>query len=174
MTVTDVTSRAGADAASTPASAVAVAFLAAGCGAVAHMTAPTATPRAGKALFKTQLRLRATRWPAPGTTGMIGPNLDTTFGIVTRPGLRRVDDPRRRARTDRLSGDQERRGRAPGCRPNLVTGQDAEGRRRLRRRVRAASGAGRGGHRLRRPDAARRLRLTHGAAPRGADDGRAA
>ena len=46
----------------------------------------------------------------------IGPNLDDAFGIVRSPGLRRVDDPRRRARPDRLPRDRDRARAAPACR----------------------------------------------------------
>jgi mono/diheme cytochrome c family protein len=68
------------------AAAVAVGLLAAGCGAVPHMTASDGDAARGKPLFKTHCGSCHTL-AAAGTSGVIGPNLDTTFGIVRAQGF---------------------------------------------------------------------------------------
>ena len=128
---------------------LAVAFMASGCGAVAHMSATDGHAAAGKPLFKTNC---ASVPHARGRRRGRGDRPEPRHDVRHRqgPGLRRLDDPRRRARADRLSGDRERR-RRPTDAGRPRDGPGREGRRRLRRRVRAASGGGRCSHGPGRP-----------------------
>jgi mono/diheme cytochrome c family protein len=103
--------------------AVLVAFLTAGCGAVAHMSADDGNPAQGKPLFKTHCGACHTLASA-GTSGIVGPNLDTTFGIVRAQGF---DESTIRdvVRGQIAYPETETAEGGPGMPANLVTGQDA-------------------------------------------------
>jgi mono/diheme cytochrome c family protein len=102
----------------------AISLVATGCGAVAHMTASEGNPSDGKPLFKEHCASCHTLENA-GATGAIGPNLDTTFGIVRAQGFDEstiLDVVRGQIaypETETATG-------GPGMPANLVTGQDAD------------------------------------------------
>lgn len=108
--------------------AVAVTFLTAGCGAVAHMTATEGDGTAGRPLFKNSCGGCHTMEDA-GTKGSStptgGPNLDDVFGIVRDQGFDEstIRDVVRGQiaypETETATGD-------PGMPANLVEGQDAD------------------------------------------------
>ena len=106
------------------AAAVAFAFLTAGCGAVAHMTDSQGSPHAGKALFKTHCGQCHTLASA-GTTGVIGPNLDTTFGIVRAQGFA-VSTIRDVVRGQIAYPETKTATGGPGMPANIVSGEDAD------------------------------------------------
>jgi mono/diheme cytochrome c family protein len=110
--------------------AVLVAFLTAGCGAVAHMTDGDGDPARGKEIFK-----QPTLDGQPGcgtchtlanagTTGVVGPNLDTTFGIVRAQGFD-ISTIRDVVRGQIAYPETETAEGGTGMPANLVTGQDA-------------------------------------------------
>src|SRR5262245_47510172 len=111
--------------------AVTVGFLTAGCGAVAHMTANEGDPARGKEIFKMptldgQPGCGTCHTLAnAGTTGTIGPNLDTTFGIVRAQGFD-VSTIRDVVRGQIAYPETETAEGGQGMPANLVTGQDAE------------------------------------------------
>jgi mono/diheme cytochrome c family protein len=104
--------------------ALGISVIATGCGAVAHMTSSQGNASDGKPLFKQHCGSCHVMENA-GTTGAIGPNLDTTFGIVRAQGFDEstiVDVVRGQIaypETETAEG-------GPGMPANLVTGQDAE------------------------------------------------
>ncbi len=104
--------------------AVAIAFVATGCGAVAHMTATEGHAPAGKKLFQTHCGSCHVLENA-GTTGTVGPNLDTTFGIVRAQGF---DESTIRdvVRGQIAYPETETATGGPGMPANLVEGQDAD------------------------------------------------
>jgi len=112
--------------------ALAVGFLAAGCGAVPHMTDGEGNATRGKELFK-QPTLGEGKpgcgtchtLANAGTTGTIGPNLDTTFGIVRAQGFA-VSTIRDVVRGQIAYPETETAEGGQGMPANLVTGQDAE------------------------------------------------
>jgi len=109
---------------------VSVAFLAAGCGAVPHMSADDGNPARGKVIFK-----KPTLDGQPGcgtchtlanagTTGTVGPNLDTTFGIVRAQGFD-VSTIRDVVRGQIAYPETKTAEGGTGMPADLVTGQDA-------------------------------------------------
>jgi mono/diheme cytochrome c family protein len=104
--------------------AVAIAFVATGCGAVAHMTATEGNAPAGKKLFQSTCGACHVMEDA-GTTGTVGPNLDTTFGIVRAQGF---DESTIRdvVRGQIAYPETETATGGPGMPANLVEGQDAD------------------------------------------------
>jgi mono/diheme cytochrome c family protein len=104
--------------------AVAAAFLAAGCGAVAHMTADEGNAEAGKPLFKTHCGSCHIMKDAE-TTGTLGPNLDDVFGIVREQGFEE-STIRDVVRGQIAYPETETATGEPGMPANLVVGQDAE------------------------------------------------
>src|SRR3954462_11744833 len=103
--------------------AVAVSMVASGCGAVAHMSADDGSAPDGKALFKTHCGSCHVMSNA-GTQGVIGPNLDTTFGIV------KAQDFDESTIRDVVRGqiaypETETATGGPGMPPNLVRGEEA-------------------------------------------------
>ena len=109
---------------------VAVAFLAAGCGAVPHMTADDGDPARGKEIFKMptldgQPGCGTCHTLAnAGTTGTVGPNLDTTFGIVRAQGFD-VSTIRDVVRGQIAYPETKTAEGKTGMPADLVTGQDA-------------------------------------------------
>ena len=67
----------------------------------------------------------ATRWPSAETSGIVGPNLDTTFGIVRAQGF---DESTIRdvVRGQIAYPETETATGGPGMPANIVTGQDAD------------------------------------------------
>jgi mono/diheme cytochrome c family protein len=110
--------------------AVVVGCLTAGCGAVAHMTADQGDPARGKEIFKMptldgQPGCGTCHTLAnAGTTGTVGPNLDTTFGIVRAQGFD-VSTIRDVVRGQIAYPETETAEGGTGMPANLVTGQDA-------------------------------------------------
>jgi mono/diheme cytochrome c family protein len=117
---------------------VALAFLAAGCGAVAHMTADEGKQAPGKALFVAKCGACHTMSDAKttGTDSPIGgPSLDDVFGTVRDQGFDEstIRDVVRGQiaypETERLAEEPDPDGsweEKPGMPANLVTGQDAD------------------------------------------------
>ena len=112
--------------------AVAIAFVAVGCGAVAHMTADDGSAASGKALFKKPTL--ADGKPGcgachtlanAGTTGTAGPNLDTTFGLVRAQGFEE-STIRDVVRGQIAYPETETATGGTGMPANLVEGQDAD------------------------------------------------
>jgi hypothetical protein len=112
--------------------AAAIALLAAGCGAVTHMTASEGDPEAGRVIF--QKPTLADGQPGcgtchvmedAGTTGTLGPNLDDTFGLVREQGF---DESTIRdvVRGQIAYPETETAEGGPGMPANLVEGQDAD------------------------------------------------
>jgi mono/diheme cytochrome c family protein len=103
---------------------VAAALLAAGCGAVPHMTAGEGNAVPGKALF-TEHCGACHFLEAAGTTGTIGPNLDDVFGIVRKQGF---DESTIRdvVRGQIAYPETETASGGPGMPAEIVTGQQAE------------------------------------------------
>lgn len=104
--------------------AVTIGLLAAGCGAVPHMTASAGDPQRGKPLFKTHCGSCHTLANA-GTSGVIGPNLDTTFGIVRAQGFAE-STIRDVVRGQIAYPETETATGTPGMPADIVTGQDAK------------------------------------------------
>jgi mono/diheme cytochrome c family protein len=104
--------------------AIGVSVVATGCGAVAHMTSSEGSPAAGKPLFKTNCGGCHTLQDA-GTTGAIGPNLDTTFGIVRSQGFD-VSTILDVVRGQIAYPETETAVGGTGMPANLVTGTDAD------------------------------------------------
>src|SRR5262245_56465912 len=100
------------------------AFLAAGCGADADMTAGQGNPAQGKPLFKAHCGACHTLASAQ-TTGVVGPNLDTTFGIVRAQGFD-VSTIRDVVRGQIAYPETETAEGGPGMPADLVRGQDAK------------------------------------------------
>jgi mono/diheme cytochrome c family protein len=110
--------------------AIVVAFLTAGCGAVAHMSATDGDPVRGKEIFK-----KPTLDGQPGcgtchtlanagTQGTVGPNLDWTFGIVRAQGFD-VSTIRDVVRGQIAYPETKTATGGTGMPADLVTGQDA-------------------------------------------------
>jgi mono/diheme cytochrome c family protein len=101
----------------------ATAFVAAGCGAVAHFNASSADPGVGKTLFQQKCGACHTLANAK-TTGTIGPNLDDAFGPDKAQGFKLstiVDVVRGQiAYPDTNPGTG-----SPGMTANLLHGQQA-------------------------------------------------
>jgi mono/diheme cytochrome c family protein len=110
--------------------AVLVALLTAGCGAVAHMSADDGDPARGKEIFKMptldgQPGCGTCHTLAnAGTVGTVGPNLDTTFGIVRAQGFD-VSTIRDVVRGQIAYPETETAEGTTGMPANLITGQDA-------------------------------------------------
>jgi len=110
--------------------ALAVAFIASGCGAVGHMSANDGDPARGKQIFKMPtLDGRpgcgtCHTLASAGTTGLVGPNLDSTFGIVRAQGFD-VSTIRDVVRGQIAYPETETAVGGTGMPANLVTGQDA-------------------------------------------------
>ena len=104
--------------------AVAIAFVATGCGAVAHMTATEGNAPDGKSLFQTTCGSCHVLENA-GAAGTVGPNLDTTFGLVRAQGF---DESTIRdvVRGQIAYPETETATGGPGMPENLVAGQDAD------------------------------------------------
>jgi mono/diheme cytochrome c family protein len=102
--------------------AVAVAFLAAGCGAVGHMTPDDGNAEAGKPLFQTHCGSCHIMEDA-GTTGTLGPNLDDVFGIAREQGF---DESTIRDVVRGQYPETETATGESGMPANLVVGQDAK------------------------------------------------
>ena len=102
----------------------AAALLAAGCGAVPHMTAGEGDPAPGKALF-TEHCGSCHVLQAAGTSGTIGPNLDDVFGIVRNQGF---DESTMRdvVRGQIAYPETETATGGAGMPAEIVTGQEAE------------------------------------------------
>ena len=100
------------------------AFVAAGCGAVAHLSATSGDPARGKTLFKSTCGSCHAMADA-GTTGTIGPNLDYAFLQSRKDGLGEdtilqvVRDQMAYAVTKPSTG-------SPGMPRDIFTGQDAD------------------------------------------------
>jgi mono/diheme cytochrome c family protein len=103
---------------------VAAALLAAGCGAVPHMTAGEGNAVPGKALFAQNCG-QCHVLEAAGTMGTIGPNLDDVFGIVRKQGF---DESTIRdvVRGQIAYPETETASGGPGMPAEIVTGQQAE------------------------------------------------
>lgn len=104
--------------------ATAVVLVATGCGAVAHMTATEGHAPAGKKLFQDKCGSCHTMENA-GTTGTLGPNLDSTFGIVRAQGFHE-STIRDVVRGQIAYPETETSTGGPGMPENLVEGQDAD------------------------------------------------
>lgn len=104
--------------------AAAVAFVATGCGAVAHMTATDGHAPAGQKLFQDKCGACHVMQNA-GMAGTVGPNLDTTFGIVR---AQEFDESTIRdvVRGQIAYPETETATGGPGMPANLVEGQDAD------------------------------------------------
>ena len=108
----------------------ATAFVAAGCGAVAHFNASSADPGVGKTLFQQKCGACHTLADAK-TTGIIGPNLDDAFGPDKSQGFKVstiIDVVRGQiAYPDSNPGTDEPGTDTPvqGMTPNLLHGQQA-------------------------------------------------
>jgi mono/diheme cytochrome c family protein len=110
--------------------AVVVAFVASGCGAVAHLSASDGDAVRGKQIFK-QPTLNGRpgcgtchTLANAGTTGTVGPNLDSTFGIVRAQGFD-LSTIRDVIRGQIAYPETETAEGGTGMPSNLVTGQDA-------------------------------------------------
>ncbi len=103
---------------------IAISCVASGCGAVAHMTANEGNPQDGKKLFQTHCGSCHTMENA-GTQGTLGPNLDTTFGLV-RAQTFEESTIRDVVRGQIAYPETETATGGPGMPANLVTGQDAD------------------------------------------------
>ncbi len=119
----------------------AAAFVAAGCGAVAHMTATSGDPAHGKVLFKMATLPGGNPGCATchtladaGTTGTVGPNLDDSFVFDKKQGfsISTIRDVVRgqiayaTSYTGAGIGGRTPPGISyPGMPDNLLTGQDA-------------------------------------------------
>jgi mono/diheme cytochrome c family protein len=110
------------------------AFVAAGCGAVAHLSATSGDPVKGKPLFKSTCGSCHALADA-GTTGTIGPNLDDAFKYDKKQGFDEstIRDVVRGqiayATTDTgagLGGKKPPGVAFPGMPDNLLRGQDAK------------------------------------------------
>jgi mono/diheme cytochrome c family protein len=101
-----------------------IAVLAAGCGAVPHMTADEGNAVPGKALFKAHCGSCHTMKNA-GTQGTLGPNLDDAFAPVREQGF---DESTIRdvVRGQIAYPETETASGGPGMPAEIVTGQDAE------------------------------------------------
>jgi mono/diheme cytochrome c family protein len=100
-----------------------VALLASGCGAVKHMTATSGNAEEGKPLFKQHCSACHTL-AAAEATGIIGPNLDTTFGIVRAQGFD-VSTIRDVVRGQIAYPETKTAEGGQGMPADLVSGQDA-------------------------------------------------
>ena len=105
----------------------ATAFVAAGCGAVAHMTADDGDAAKGRTLFAANCNsCHILKDAATGASpqGDIGPNLDDVFGIVRRQGF---DESTIRdvVRGQIAYPEEETATGGPGMPSNIVEGQDA-------------------------------------------------
>jgi cytochrome c peroxidase len=119
------------------------ALLAAGCGAVAHMTASSGNPALGKQYFQETFQAGAAKYAcaschtlaAAGATGTIGPNLDFAFGPDRCQGFN-ISTIRDVVRGQIAYADPNPEVNWPptgptsapvqGMPPNLVTGQKAK------------------------------------------------
>jgi mono/diheme cytochrome c family protein len=104
--------------------AAAVVLVATGCGAVAHMTATEGNAPAGQKLFQDKCGSCHIMENA-GTTGTLGPNLDSTFGIVRAQGFHE-STIRDVVRGQIAYAETETATGGPGMPANLVEGQDAD------------------------------------------------
>jgi len=104
--------------------ALAAALVSSGCGAVAHMSSSEGHAPDGKVLFKEHCGACHTLENA-GTKGVIGPNLDSTFGVVRAQGF---DESTIRdvVRGQIAYPETETATGGPGMPANLVEGQDAD------------------------------------------------
>jgi mono/diheme cytochrome c family protein len=102
----------------------ATALVAAGCGAVPHMTADDGNAAPGKPLFSEHCG-SCHVLAAADATGTVGPNLDDVFGIVRKQGF---DESTIRdvVRGQIAYPETETATGGPGMPANLVTGQQAE------------------------------------------------
>ena len=107
--------------------AVAIAFVATGCGAVAHMTATEGSASDGRPLFKQQCGACHTMKNAE-TQGVIGPNLDDVFGIVRTDANGSFNESTIRdvVRGQIAYPETETATGGTGMPANLVTGQQAD------------------------------------------------
>jgi len=103
--------------------AVIVGLMASGCGAVAHMSAGDGHPAKGKPLFKTHCASCHTL-AAADAVGVVGPNLDSTFGIVRAQGFD-VSTIRDVVRGQIAYPETKIATGGTGMPADLVTGQDA-------------------------------------------------
>jgi len=102
---------------------VGIALLASGCGAVAHMSATDGNAEAGKPLFKQHCSACHTL-AAAEATGILGPNLDATFGIVRGQGFD-ISTIRDVVRGQIAYPETKKADGSAGMPADLVTGQDA-------------------------------------------------